>query len=729
MAGTSAGDLFVTFSMRDKGFEKSLKDVQRRLTSISATALSVGKSLAAIGTATVVGFVPAIKAASDFQEAFSKFETVFGDQSQAMRQFANELARQLGRSELQIVHFLASAQDLFVPIGFDADSATALSKTITGLAIDLASFNNVADSKALEDLQAAILGSGEVMKKYGVVLNETTTKQKLFDEGIEPKNASELQKVLARLNIILESTQAAQGDAIRTGDSFANQYKRLTGEITNTAVAVGAQLLPAVTRIVKLLSAAAAGVAVFTQRNETGVVTTVALGAALTATGLAAIAVGVIIGKLNATLGVLSVASGVASAAMGLLGSALIALTGSVYGAVFLAGPILVIVAAIALATAAMVDFGRISEDVANVFDNTWSGIAGRLQSGDIVGAFSVIMRGVGAVIYAGLEEIFKAFGELLAYIPLIGNALQSLSNSVAGYFDNFGEGLEKAVERASNEAKYAERQRQANADSQPNDLPNLRDLQAISSLEEQRRILSQLEAEGKSVYDSTRTAQEKYANEVERLNELYRAQVIDVETLKRAHAAARTELEQQSPAYIKHQQLLSEASRVIDETRTAEEQHATTQKKLAELLKRGLIDRETYNRAIENSQAALDSQNSDLQLSNRIWDETATAAERYQQKLDDIARLLDKGLLDPETARRARLDAEQQLLLSQAQDTAQDVSRIPTVDGIFGGSRAGQIFGANDYIQKQQLDVQKKQLDEQKKTNEFLKASALAFG
>ena len=45
------------------------------------------------------------------------------------------------------------------------------------------------------------------------------------------------RKVMARMAIIMRGTTAAQGDAVRTGGSFANQMKRLKGSLADVAAA------------------------------------------------------------------------------------------------------------------------------------------------------------------------------------------------------------------------------------------------------------------------------------------------------------------------------------------------------------------------------------------------------------------------------------------------------------------------------------------------------------
>ena len=104
-----------------------------------------------------------------------------------------------------------------------------MSKQITALATDLASFNNLADDDVLRDLHAALTGSGEVMKKYGVIVSEAAVKQELLNQGLDPKNATEQQKVMARLAIIMRGTTAAQGDAARSAGSFCKSSQGSEG--------------------------------------------------------------------------------------------------------------------------------------------------------------------------------------------------------------------------------------------------------------------------------------------------------------------------------------------------------------------------------------------------------------------------------------------------------------------------------------------------------------------
>lgn len=192
--------------------------------------------------------------ASNAQEAMSKFTVVFGEQSAAMQEWGNELASSIGRSKVEVNGFLASFQDLLVPMGLTADKATEMSKTLVALGADLGSFNNKADADVINDLQAALTGSGDVMKKYGVIVSETAVQQELLNMKLDPAIADEASKAQARLNIILRGTTAAQGDALRTADGFANMMKAIQSQVKDLSVDIGNELLPHIEAILPAVS-------------------------------------------------------------------------------------------------------------------------------------------------------------------------------------------------------------------------------------------------------------------------------------------------------------------------------------------------------------------------------------------------------------------------------------------------------------------------------------------
>ena len=194
-----------------------------------------------------------LQAASDYEETSSKFNVVFGDMADATRDWVNTTATDLGRSRTQLEGYMATLQDTFVPMGFARDEAQGMSKQITELGIDLASFNNMADADVIKDLTSAMVGQAEPMLKYGVVVDAAATNQELLNMGIAggAKNATNAQKMQARLNIIMAASSDAIGDAARTSDSWANQMKTLQANFENFQIFLGNKLLPILSPLLK----------------------------------------------------------------------------------------------------------------------------------------------------------------------------------------------------------------------------------------------------------------------------------------------------------------------------------------------------------------------------------------------------------------------------------------------------------------------------------------------
>lgn len=213
-----------------------------------------GVVAAGAGLAALIGITTMM--AADSKEMQSKFDTVFGSSAGKATEQISKMASAMGRSHNELKLMASGVQDLLVPIGFARDKAAEMSVKLTQLAVDIASFNNKSDTEVMEDISAALAGSGEVMKKYGVILNDVTMKQELASMGYKgaTDKASEQMKALARLNIIIKGTSDAHGDAVKTGGSFSNQMKRIMGLIKDIGTNIGFVFVPAAETFAKFFS-------------------------------------------------------------------------------------------------------------------------------------------------------------------------------------------------------------------------------------------------------------------------------------------------------------------------------------------------------------------------------------------------------------------------------------------------------------------------------------------
>jgi hypothetical protein len=421
----SAGEAQVTLGLYDSPLARGLRGAQAMLMKWGRTVSkmtgaiggglqnigrgigTLGNRLLGLGTASLAAFAYPIKAASDLQETMGKFDTVFGNSARDVQAWGDTLADEIGRGKTEIRKFLAANQDLLVPMGMNPKLATEFSKQIVQLTYDLASFNNMADADVHRDLQAALTGSGEVMKKYGVIVSAPATKQELINQGLDPKKATEAQKAQARLAIIMRGTTAAQGDAARTSGSFANQMKALKARLSDSAAVLGGALLPVLTPLVTRAAQFIEKIGAWAAANGQLVATIFKVAAGVTAAGAAL----TVLGPIITAVGTGIVAAGVAFA--GLLATA-----GSLVGVLAaMATPLGAITAGLVALVATSLDatgtVGKLMESFSGLgetFRMAWGAIRAAITNGDLAGALEVATASLGVVWETGLLALQTAW-------------------------------------------------------------------------------------------------------------------------------------------------------------------------------------------------------------------------------------------------------------------------------------------------------------------------------
>ncbi len=248
-------EAYTEFTVRDAKFQSGLKSVQASLARTKQRMLAVSRAAKVMLLAGAGALVLFVKEASDAEETIGKFNAVFKEQAAATEAWADSFSEDVGRSRFAVMGFLSTLQDTFVPLGFAREEAAGFAQTLTTLGVDLASFNNASEPETINLLTSALTGSHEAVRRFGVIITVATLNQELMNMGIEGgiRAATEQEKVLARMNLILQSTADAQGDAKRTAGSLANQMKALHGAYVDVAVEVGKVLVPAVKDLVAWL--------------------------------------------------------------------------------------------------------------------------------------------------------------------------------------------------------------------------------------------------------------------------------------------------------------------------------------------------------------------------------------------------------------------------------------------------------------------------------------------
>ena len=236
--------------------KKGMKGLSGGLGALAGPAGMAAAAIAAVGAASIATGAKLISMGSEAEEMQGKFDVVFGESAPNAARELNYFGNIVGRSKFELMTMAASMQDMLVPMGFARDEAATLSVSMTQLAVDVASFNNVSDADVQRDFASALTGSHETVKKYGILINKNTLDLELNRMGVEGgmKAATEQEKVQARLNLIIAGTSDAYGDAARTSGSWANQMRALKSEISEAATTIGLELLPFVTPLLKIIT-------------------------------------------------------------------------------------------------------------------------------------------------------------------------------------------------------------------------------------------------------------------------------------------------------------------------------------------------------------------------------------------------------------------------------------------------------------------------------------------
>lgn len=208
-------------------------------------------AVAAAGFAVKIG-VDSVKAASDLNETISKSEQIFGKGAKAMQGLADDADRMFGMSKQQALDAMSTFGVFGKSAGLAGKELTRFSGSFTGLAADMASFNNTTPQEAIEAIGAALRGESEPLRRYGILLDDATLRQEALKLGLIKTTKDALtpqQKVLAAQQAIWAQAGDQVGDFQRTSDGLANQQRILAAQFENVKAAIGQKLLPVAVKL------------------------------------------------------------------------------------------------------------------------------------------------------------------------------------------------------------------------------------------------------------------------------------------------------------------------------------------------------------------------------------------------------------------------------------------------------------------------------------------------
>lgn len=241
------------------GFSAFPAKIQRLLkgnTNVAASNTVLGKSyvnLAAKITAAYIGLKSItsviagwITASNSYIENLNLFNVSMGQYAEEARNYAEQVGEVMGINPGEWMRNQGVFMTITEGFGVASDRAYTMSKNLTQLTYDLASFFNISTSDAFQKLESGISGELEPLRRLGYDLSVARLQQEAYNLGIEKSVTAMTQAEKAELRYYAIMTQVtnAQGDMARTLEAPANQLRILQAQVEQATRALGNLFLP-----------------------------------------------------------------------------------------------------------------------------------------------------------------------------------------------------------------------------------------------------------------------------------------------------------------------------------------------------------------------------------------------------------------------------------------------------------------------------------------------------
>lgn len=199
-------------------------------------------------TGLIKGIISFTQKAADYEESLNLFTVTMGDQAKQGVEWLEKFSNALYLDPTEVMQYMGSFNSLIKGLGTASDKAYLMSKNLTQLTYDLASFKNIKPEVAFQKLQSAISGEIEPLRNVGVALSENTLQELAYSLGLEAnvRDLTEAQKAQLRYIQIMKSSTEWQTDMGRTLVTPANALRILRQEFTMLARAIGRVFIPIV---------------------------------------------------------------------------------------------------------------------------------------------------------------------------------------------------------------------------------------------------------------------------------------------------------------------------------------------------------------------------------------------------------------------------------------------------------------------------------------------------
>ena len=246
------------------GFEKFRNSIVGTIGKITTLALGAKNLLNHIMELT--------ETSAEYTEAVNLFYTEMGDKAEDAEKWVKRFSEALYLDPADVMAYMGAFNSLVSGLGVGAENSYKMSKNLTQLAYDLASYKNISFESAYDKLSSGIAGQIKGLRSVGVALSQNTLQELANELGIKQRitTLDEASKAQLRYIQIMRSSTNWQADLGKTLMSTENilksarqQWTLMTRALGNVAAVVVRQLMPYFIALTQLIQEAAVSLASF----------------------------------------------------------------------------------------------------------------------------------------------------------------------------------------------------------------------------------------------------------------------------------------------------------------------------------------------------------------------------------------------------------------------------------------------------------------------------------
>lgn len=198
----------------------------------------------------------AIDISSSLTEVQNVVDVTFGEYASLVEKMSETSIADFGMSELTVKQVASRFQAMGSAMGFAQGKMADMSIELTKLTADMASFYNVEQTDVAEDLESIFTGQTRPLRTYGLDLTEATLKEWALKQGMDANidSMTQMEKTMLRYQYVLANTTSAQGDFLRTADTWANQTRILKQNFEQLGAIIGGTFINMLKPLVKALN-------------------------------------------------------------------------------------------------------------------------------------------------------------------------------------------------------------------------------------------------------------------------------------------------------------------------------------------------------------------------------------------------------------------------------------------------------------------------------------------